>query len=263
MRSQSPPRANYRLIATSLLTLALCISLIATAAATPLARLKVKLVPEQLGRSTTIEFGVRITEPSGAVPPPVTKIALYYPEGLGIVTSGLGLATCTAPLLEIVGATGCPSQSLMGYGTATGDVQVGPELIEEAGVTAVFMAPFQNGNIALQFYLNARTPLLAQLIFPGLLQPARAPFGGDLEIDVPLIASFPGGPDVALVRLRSTIGPLGITYYDHVHHKFVPYHPNGILLPRQCPRRGFPFAANFTFAEGTETTARIFVPCPR
>jgi hypothetical protein len=263
MRSQPRPRAKHHLIATSLLALAVCIAVIAPAAATPSARLKVRLVPEQLGRSTTIEFGVHIAEPTGAVPPPVTKIAFYYPKGFGIVTSGLGLATCTAPILEVVGATGCPSQSLMGYGTAAGDVQVGSELIEEAGATAVFMSPFQDGNLALQFYLNARTPLFAQLIFPGLLLPARAPFGGDLTINVPLIASFPDGPDVALVRLHSTIGPLGITYYDHEHHKFVPYHPNGILLPRQCPRGGFPFAADFTFAEGTETTTSIFVPCPR
>lgn len=263
MRSQPRPRTKHRLITTSLLTLALSISLIAPATAIPSAGLAVRLIPEQLGRSTTIEFGVRIAEPSGAVPPPVTKIEFYYPEGFGIVTSGLGLATCTTSLLEIIGATACPSQSLMGYGTATGDVQVGPELIEEAGTTAVFMAPFQNGNIALQFYLNARTPLLAQLIFPGLLLPASAPFGGALEISVPLIASFPDGPDVALVKLYSTIGPLGLTYYDQVHHKFVPYNPSGILLPRHCPRRGFPFAAHFTFAEGTETTAHMFVACPK
>lgn len=263
MRSLRRPRTKRLLLLAIAAALAIFGATPATGEARPSARLEVTLVPEQLGHGTTIEFGFRIAGPHSTVPPPVTKIALSYPAGFGIVTSGLGLATCTSALLESVGALGCPSQSLMGYGTATGDIQVGPEVIEEAGATTVFMAPFQDGNITLQFYLNAETPLTAQLIFPGLLLPARAPFGGDLTITVPLIESFTEGPDVALVRLRSTIGPLGITYYDHIHNKFVPYHPNGILLPRRCPKGGFPFAAAFTFAEGTKTTAHVAVPCPR
>jgi hypothetical protein len=263
MRSLRRPGAKRCPLLALAAAAALCTATPATSRAGPSARLDVTLIPEQLGHGTTIEFGFRITGPHGTVPPPVTKIALSYPAHFGIVTSGLGLASCTSVLLEEVGALGCPSQSLMGYGTATGDVQVGPERIQEAATTTVFMAPFQNGDIALQFYLNAETPLSAQLIFPGLLLPAPAPFGGDLTITVPLVESFAEGPDVALVRLRSTIGPLGITYYDRIHDKFVPYHPNGILIPRRCPRGGFPFAATFTFAEGTETIAHIAVPCPR
>jgi hypothetical protein len=262
MRSPRRPRARPRILLAVAATTALCGITAEPSCAAPSAKLEVRLVPEQLGQSTTIEFGFRIAAAPGTVPAPVTQIALSYPAGLDIVTSGLGLASCTATLLEIVGAIGCPSQSLMGYGTATGDVQVGPELIEEAGVTAVFMAPFKNGDIALQFYLNAQTPLSTQLIFPGLLLPAPPPFGGDLTITVPIIESFPEGPDVALVRLHSTIGPLGITYYDHIHHEFVPYRPNGIQLPRHCPKGGFPFAASFTFAEGAKTTTHASVPCP-
>jgi hypothetical protein len=263
MRPLRRPRVRHRGLLAAAVAVALGAAVPATSQASPSARLEVALVPEQLGRDTTIEFGFRIQGPHGTVPPPVTKIALSYPAGFGIVTSGLGLQSCRETSLEEVGVEGCPSQSLMGYGTATGDIQIGPEVIEESGATAVFMAPFQNGDIALQFYLNAEDPLAAQLIFPGLLLPARAPFGGDLTITVPLIESFPDGPDVALVRLRSTIGPLGITYYDRIHGKFVPYHPNGILLPRRCPRGGFPFAAAFTFAAGAETTAHAAVPCPR
>jgi hypothetical protein len=263
MRPLRRPRVRRRGLRVAAVAVALCAAMPATSRAGPSARLEVTLVPKQLGHDTTIEFGFRIEGPRGTVPPPVTKIALSYPAGFGIVTSGLGLASCKATSLEEVGLEGCPSQSLMGYGTATGDIQIGSGVIEESGATAVFMAPFQNGNIALQFYLNAEDPLSAQMIFPGLLLPARAPFGGDLTITVPLIESFPEGPDVALVRLRSTIGPLGITYYDRIHGKFVPYHPNGILLPRTCPRGGFPFAAAFTFAEGTKTSAHAAVPCPR
>jgi hypothetical protein len=234
-----------------------------TSSATTQAKLEVELVPERLGRGTTIDFGFRLAGPGGTIPPPVTQIALYFPADLGIITSDLGTASCTTATLELAGPEGCPSQALMGYGTATGEVQVGSEPIEESAITAVFMAPFDDGNIDLQFFLDAQTPLSGEWVFRGLLLPAPAPFGGVLTITVPLIESFARGPDVALVRLESTIGPLGITYYNRIHGKFVPYQPSGILLPHHCPRGGFPFGAKFTFAEGSTTTAHRKVRCPR
>jgi hypothetical protein len=229
------------------------------------ATLQVALVPERLGQGTTIKFGFALTGPHGTreLPPPVTALSLLYPRGFGFVTSGLGLASCTANELETHGPNGCPSRSLMGYGTATGAIEVGHEIIDEEALTAVYMAPFANGEIALLFDLEAYSPLSDDLIFDGRLLPARAPYGGSLTIAIPLIESFPGGPNVALRRLRSTIGPLGITYYSHIRGKFVPYHPNGIVLPHRCPPGGFPFAARFTFADGGLLTARAIVHCPR
>jgi hypothetical protein len=229
------------------------------------ASLHVSLVPEQLGHDTTIEFGFVLTGPpgNGGLPPPVTALSLLYPHGFGIVTSGLGLAGCTETTLEAFGPSGCPSQSLMGYGTATGAIEVEHDIVNEEALTAVFMAPIANGEIALLFFLDAYSPVLAERIFNGRLLSARAPFGGALTIAVPLIEGFPEGPPVALVRFRSTIGPLGITYYNHIHGKFVPYQPRGIVLPHQCPRSGFPFSARFTFADGHKLAARTTVPCPR
>lgn len=227
------------------------------------ATLNLALVPERLGHGTTIEFGFTLRGQHGSVPPPVTTMTLLYPHNFGILTSGLGLASCTSAALETRGPSGCPSRSLMGYGTAMGAVHIGDEVVDEEAVTAIFMAPFDNGEIALSFFLEARRPLQAELIFQGFLQPASPPYGGALTITVPLIESFPEGPDVALVKLRSTIGPLGITYYDRIHGKFVPYQPSGIVLPRHCPKGGFPFAARFTFAGGQRLTASKNVPCPR
>lgn len=227
------------------------------------ARLEVGLVPERLGQGTTIEFGFLIAKVGGGVPSPVTRIQLRYPRHMGIITSGLGLASCTHTLLEAFGAEGCPSRSLMGYGTATAEVDLGGEPLQELATTAIFMAPLAEGNINLQFLVNGYTPLAATLIFPGLLLPAAAPYGGNLAITVPLLESFPGGPYVSLVKLRSTIGPLGVTYYERIHGKFVPYQPSGIILPSSCPKDGFQFAVSFNFADGSRTTGRASVPCPR
>jgi hypothetical protein len=228
------------------------------------ASLHVSLVPEKLGRGTTIKFGFVLAGPDGrrALPPPVTALSLLYPHGFGIITSGLGLASCTTTALETLGPRGCPSRSLMGYGTAIGALKVEHEIVDEEALTAIFMAPFDNGEIALLFFLEAYSPLLSENVFNGRLLPARAPFGGALTIAVPPIEGFLEGSDVALVRFRSTIGPLGITYYNHMHGKFVPYRPSGIVLPHQCPRGGFPFAARFTFADGGKLTTHTTVPCP-
>jgi hypothetical protein len=242
---------------------ALCVTAPA-AAAVQSARVEVQLVPERLGQGTTVEFGFTIARVGGGVPSPVVGIDLFYPKHLGLVTSGLGIASCTHALLQEFGAEHCPSQSLMGYGTATAEVAVpGGEVVRELASTAIFMAPLAEGNINLQFLVEAETPLVATLVFSGALLPAAAPYGGDLAITVPLFEGLPETGDVALVKLRSTIGPLGITYYARVHGGYVPYHPDGITLPKKCPTGGFPFAIAIRFADGTSTTSRVSVACPR
>lgn len=262
-----PPRGRARSrLALALVVLATAPSTLAHAEGPEAsARLHVSLVPERLGRGTTIKFDFVLTGPRGEpeLPPPVTALSLLYPRGFGIITSGLGLASCSSAALEAFGPSACPSRSLMGYGTATGAIEVAHEVVDEEALTAVFMAPFDNGEIALLFFLDAYAPLLTERVFDGRLQPAHAPFGGALTITVPLIESFPEGPDVALVGLRSTIGPLGITYYNRIHGKFVPYRPGGIVLPRRCPRGGFPFAARFLFVDGHELTVQTTVRCPK
>jgi hypothetical protein len=225
--------------------------------------LEVGLVPERLGQGTTVEFAVQIDAAGGGVPSPVTRLELRYPRHIGIVTSGLGIASCTEALLEADGLEGCPSRSLMGYGTATGETELNGEILREVASTAIFMAPLAKGKINFEFYVAGESPLAEALIFPGVLLPAAPPYGGNLQITVPLLSTFPEGPDIALVKLRSTIGPLGITYYERLHGEFVPYQPSGIILPSRCPPAGFPFAVTFTFASGTQTTSRASVPCPR
>ncbi len=246
------------------LALAVCMVFAAGAQATQTAKLEVGLSPERLGQGTTIQFAFAITATGGGVPSPVTGIELRYPKHFGLVTSGLGLASCTERILEDLGPEGCPSRSLMGEGTATAEVQVGDEeRLQEQAHTAIFMAPLDDEHINIEFMVHGYSPLAAQLIFPGLLLPATGPYGGNLAISVPLLESFPEGPDISLVKVRSTIGPLGVTYYEHVHGEFMPYKPSGITLPSSCPKHGFPFAITFTFADGSHTTSRTTVRCPK
>jgi hypothetical protein len=234
----------------------------ASASAAQSVRLSAALRPEHLGQGTTIEFGFTVTTHNGQAPSPLTGIDLYYPANLGLATSGLGLETCTASILDIVGPEGCPSQSRMGYGTATVEVPFGPLLLHEAATTTIFMAPLHQGRLGLLFFAAGVTPVSAEIVFPGLVLPAHDPFGGDLATTVPLVPTLPGAPNAALVKLTTTIGPLGIIYYERAHGLYLPYHPKGIVLPRTCPHGGFQFAAHLSFEDGAHAYAHTAVRCP-
>jgi hypothetical protein len=240
--------------------LVLCLPV--AARSTPAVSLRAALEPERLGAGTTIKFGFTVTIPSGQAPSPVTEVDLRYPANLGIGTSGLGLATCEPRTLETLGPPGCPSDSVMGYGSAQVDVPFGPELLQEAARTTTFMAPLQNGHLGLLFFADGESPVYAQLVFPGLVLPAPAPFGGSLDATLPLVPSVPEAPDAAIVKLSSTLGPSHITYYEYIHGRSIPYHPRGILLPRICPRGGFQFDAELSFYDGRHASAEATVPCP-
>ncbi|MGH2853330.1 MAG: hypothetical protein ACRDLF_03950 [Solirubrobacteraceae bacterium] len=241
----------------------LCALLPTTAHAAQSVRLYATLTPKQLGHATTIGFGFQITAPAGRVPPPLTKVEVSYPSDLGIALSGLGLATCAPSTLEELGPAGCPTDSRMGYGTALAEIPIGPEIVHETAHITLLRAPTQNGRLALLFYANGEIPVWAPVTLPGLLLPAPAPYGGRIDINVPLIPSLPGAPPVAITKLHSTIGPEHLTYYEHLHRRGVGYRPKGILLPQRCPHDGFSFAAALTFDGGEQARARTTVPCPR
>jgi hypothetical protein len=112
------------------------------------------------------------------------------------------------------------------------------------------------------FFAEGTTPVDTRITFAGLLLPAPAPFGGQVNVGVPLVPTLPGAPYISVVRLRATIGPEKVTYYEQAGGRTLAYRPKGILLPNICPRHGFPFAAQFNFIDGSVARARTAVPCP-
>jgi hypothetical protein len=250
-------------------TLALLATLLAGASlptaahAAQTAQLHATLTPERLGHDTTIGFGFQIAAPDGRVPPALTEVNVSYPGNLGLGLSGLGLATCSPARLEALGDRGCPANSRMGYGTALAEIAIGSEILEETAHINVFRGTTQQGHLALLVYATGESPVSAQIVFPALLLPAPQPFGGRVHVNVPLVPSLPGAPNVAVVQFSSTLGPLHITYHEYTKGRTIAYHPKGLLLPDNCPRGGFPFAAEFTFEDGSHADAQTTVPCPR
>lgn len=226
-------------------------------------KLTATLSPERLGFQTTIRIGFQVSTPVDRAPSPVTAVRLLLPAGLAIATSDLGLETCEPAKLQREGLTGCPVDSLMGRGSAAAEVPFGSGFVTEQAPVSLFSGPLRDGHPQLLFAAEGEYPVLASIVFAALLLPARAPFGGALTAQLPLVPSVRDGPDLALVRLQTTIGAKGIVYTEPVKGKMISFRPRGIVLPEHCPRGGFRFAAHLSFQDGTHASATTAVPCPQ
>jgi hypothetical protein len=231
-------------------------------AASEEATLNASFSPDRLSTPTTITFGFHLATTEGTAPPPLTGIDLKMPAGMNYTTTTLGLAICQPSALVAKGLDGCPANSRLGYGSAVVEVPFGLGSGHEIPEVQALSGPSPKGNLVVLFYANGLYPVYAQLAFSGEVLPDSGEFGSQLATTVPLITSVPGGPDVSVVSVTSTIGPSHLTYYKRVHGHRVSFHPRGVSVPERCPRGGFPFAAEFTFLDGSQTSAQTKVPCP-
>jgi hypothetical protein len=235
----------------------------ASASASQTATLAAAFAPYRLGGRTTVVLDFEIRAPEGGTPSALTGIEVRYPQNLGFALSGLGLAVCSASTVEAAGASGCPANSIMGRGRAVAELRLGPQLVTESASISIARAPDQEGHIALLLYAVGPTPVNTQILSPAQLLPADPPFGGRLNMELPVIPSVPGAPAIAIASMHVTLGPQGLTYFEHVDGSTLAYTPRGILIPTKCPRGGFHFAATFSFLDGSSEQAGDVVACPR
>jgi hypothetical protein len=253
---------TVRIVLVAVATAVICLYPATTASATQSVALGASFAPYRLGAPTTIDLNLRIRAPAGQIPSALSEVEVRYPQDLGFALSGLGLAVCSTELLEAAGASGCPANSIMGRGSALAELRFGLQLVTEHASIAIARAPDQEGHIALLLYASGPSPVNTQILSPAQLLPTGPPFGGRLNMELPIIPSVPGAPDVAIVSLRVTLGPQGLTYYEQTEGNTLAYTPKGILLPTTCPHGGFPFAATFSFLDGSHPGAHTTVPCP-
>lgn len=259
MRFLSAPLSIAVAVCGCVLTL-LCVT--DSAAAQTTAQLHATFQPYRLGGRTTLQFEFAFSAPAGEVPPPLIAMQLRYPRGINFFLNNLGIRRCPESVLETSGPRGCPRNSVMGYGVVkTGIVLGDTPVLEDAPIT-ILRAPERHGHLALLFYAEGTHPVVTNVIFSGLLLSAQEPFGGTVQIGVPLVETLPGAPYVSVLSLHATIGPKHLTYYHNVSGVSLAFRPQGILLPPTCPRHGFPFAAQFAFSDGSHVLARTAVRCP-
>lgn len=251
-----------------LLLVALLLALTATATdadanGAQSARLHVAFSPSRLGAHAALTVNLRIAASNTRTPSPLTELELHYPSDLGLTVSGFGLSTCSAARIELLGLTACPADSRMGSGSATIEIPFGASVITERAELSIVRATNSDGRFSLLFYATGTGPLITNLAFTGLFLPGPARDEGSVKIKLPPVQGLPDGPYAAIVAMQATFDPRNTTYYERVRGRYVPYKPQGILLPGRCPRGGFAFAAALTFLDGSHATTRHVVACPK
>jgi hypothetical protein len=211
--------------------------------------------PKRLGASTTVLFSVRIDPAQQSEPLPVSQIEVRYPSSLGLATSGLGLDACDPAALELQGTQACPANSKLGKGSAVVEVPFGPTIVSETLELDIYAVPSSDGFLHLGVLAHGQTPVIANVVLSGVLSAGR------LQISVPPIASLPGAPYAALVRMQASLGG-DLTYFERRGGRRVAYRPRGIGLPDSCPRGGWQLGASFQFTNGQGAAARTSVACP-
>jgi hypothetical protein len=187
---------------------------------------------------------------------------MHIPSDLELIGSDLGLSICNPSVLLRRGVAGCSPNARLGSGTATVVLAIGPNPVEETTYIQALMGPPPEEQIGVLLYAEGRTPVFAQLIFPGVLFIGTSLSGETLATSIPLTPTLPEAPNASVTKLHLRIGPEHLTYYEKVHGKTVGYRPKGIAIPARCPRGGFPFVADMTFEDGTALTVKASAPCP-
>lgn len=209
------------------------------------------LSPNRPGAKGALTLAVHYTGGVMGVPEPVHRSTLSLPAGLTLEVPSL--RSCSAARLRARGPDSCPPQSLIGRGTALAESLAGSEVISEEVTLWAFIGPPQGSYPTFELVGEGTKPVPAQVVIPGIVLPAHAPYGEQLVIPIPPIPTLPSVTETALANITLTIGANG-------PHR--PASANTVVVPRPCPAGGWPFAAAFTYANGTSGSATARTPCP-
>ncbi len=227
-------------------------------------RIKASLRRHDRGHGSTLELSVRISPTRGELlPPPLLSARLLYPEALDVQLSGLGIVACPIETLNLRGPGGCPRDSVMGFGKAVAEIAIKGEVTRETARLLLVRAAGSSGHLALTIVAYDEPAISAQILLPSVILPAARPFGGALAIRVPLVGTFPEGPDLSVASMKLTLGPAGLRYIERAGKRTTHYEPAGIPLAGPCPKGGYPFAVRLSFLGGGEASAGTFVRCER
>lgn len=211
----------------------------------------------------TNAFGRAVIGSTGpsSVPSPITHVDVYGPAGTTLNLEGT--ETCERERLEQLGAQGCPADSKAGTGGGEGVYELAHELVEEEYTLTFFLADNKPGHVSLLILLKGSTPVAIEVILTATVITGPAPYGLGFSVEVPLIKVLPEASDASAKTASLKLGANGLTYYKKVHGKRTKLHVEGIILPKHCPRGGWPVASTFTFQDGSTVMAKRTVPCPK
>lgn len=237
-----------------------CFLLAAVAWATNTLIVHESFTPDKLGAPTNLSITAKFVSTTGGPPSPIARLTLYAPAGLGVDARGAG--TCTTRKLAEHGPSGCPPSSRVGFGGGVGLVEFGKSIIHEPYTLDFFFAPKEHGRLALLAYASAVSPVPVELVVVAKEVHAPKPYGLGFSVEIPPISTLPGASLASVENAFATFGATNVAYYETVHGKRTLVHLRGIVVPKTCPRSGFPSEGTIDFADGTTLTVNPTIPCP-
>jgi hypothetical protein len=237
-----------------------CLLLAAVAWAADTLIVHENFTPDKLGAPTNLSITARFESTTGGPPSPITKLTLYAPAGLTIDARGAG--TCTTTKLAVRGPRGCPANSRAGFGGGVALLALAKTIIREPYTLDFFFAPKEHGHLALLAYASAVSPVPVELVVLAKEVHGPKPYGLGFSVEVPTISTIPGAAPASVESAFATFGAANVAYYETVHGKRTLVHIKGMVVPKTCPRGGFPTEGTIDFADGTTLTVNPTIPCP-
>jgi hypothetical protein len=226
----------------------LCLS--APARATNAATISAAISPDRLGAKGALTVAIHLTGEALGLPAPLQHAVVRFPPRMSLEIPHL--RSCSVEQLQNSGAGECPPQSKLGEGHALVESRPASETIAEGVALSAFLGPPNHLQPTLALLGQGTTPLAVRMVVSGAVLADHAPYGEKLVMSIPPIATVPLAPDASIVDLSLTVGTK-----RHAHTA------NAIVVPRKCPAGGFPFAAEFAYADGSSGSATTTIRCPR
>ncbi|HEY1688549.1 MAG TPA: hypothetical protein VGF95_06750 [Solirubrobacteraceae bacterium] len=215
------------------------------------ARLAASLHPDRLGAHARLTLTVDYAGGAG-VPLAVRRSVISMPAGMSLDVPSL--RSCSGTRLLEHGAGACPPQSRLGRGHALLATELEDEIVTERASLSIAIGPPQNLHPTFEILARGSTPVAEQRVLTGMVVPASPPYGEALAMSIPPIPTLATAPYASVLNLSLAIG----TPVAQGHRRV-----NSVVIPSSCPRGGFPFAAEFVYANGASESSRATVPCPR
>jgi hypothetical protein len=229
-----------------------CLEPTAVAQAQSTATITSSLSPDRLHARGALTLTIHFGGGELGVPSPVRRSVVKFPAGLGLDIPSL--RSCSAVRLRARGAGGCPVQAKLGSGHAVVEARAGSQLITESIKLWVFLGPLQNFQPTFEVLGEGSTPRQERVVLSGTVVPDHAPYGETLVLNIPPIPTLPLEPDASISALSFTVG---------TRPQLVSRHSNTVVVPASCPLGGFPFAAEFGYADGSSASALATALCPQ
>ena len=241
----------------------LCACLTAAAAAWAAETLEVtaSFSPDKLGAPTNVHGTATIGSTSGPLPSPIAETTVMGPAGLRVDTKGVGICN-TVKLEQTLETSVCPKDSKAGFGGGVGAYELAGQVNEEPFTLNFYRGPNEDGHLVILAYLNAVSPVSVQLVLKAQVVNEPKPYGLGFTFKVPPIESLPGASNATAKSIYITLGAPNAAYFETVHGKRKLVHVKGIIVPKTCPKGGFPYETQFTFEDGTTNTVKHTIPCP-